>query len=174
MKMVYKCKMCKVDKEDSEFRPSTNYKRGYTSTCKQCDNAKNKKRRQKKKVDEIKTIEQYLTIKLTNMRRMDNRYRREVIFYPTVEQLKTLIADSNNKCKYSGVELEWSMTADIYHKGSFDRIDNRFGHEVGNLQIVSVQSNMARGSKTHEEYLNEIKKAALDAVSDDDDIYVVN
>jgi hypothetical protein len=158
----------------TEFRASDKYKKGRVSTCKPCENMKNKTRRQKRKLENITTLEQYLTIKLSNMRRMDSKHRRVVIFYPTVEDLKNLIVSQNNTCIYTGVELKWHPSADIYHKGSFDRIDNRYGHEVGNLQIVSVSANLLRGKKTHEEFMKEIQKSALDIVSDDEDGYLVN
>lgn len=170
-----KCIDCQEVKNMSEFRASDKYKKGHVSTCKSCENKKNKIRRRKKKLDEINTLERYLTIKLLNMRRMDVRNKREVLIYPTVEELKNLILKQENKCIYTGVELEWHPSVDMFHKGSFDRIDNRFGHEVGNLQVVSVHANLIRGKKTHEEFMKEIQKSALEAVSDDEeDIYRVS
>lgn len=164
--------MCKIDKPEDEFRPSQNYKKGFTSTCRACDNVKNKTRRRKKKLDQIQTIEQYLAIKIINMKRMDSKYRREVFEHPSVEYLKSLIDEAENRCVYTGVELQWHPSVDIYHKGSFDRIDNRYGHEVGNLQIVSVSANLLRGSRTHEEFLKSLKVSSLECVSDDEDITV--
>lgn len=168
--MIYNCLGCKLDKEQTEFRESMKYKKGFTSTCKSCESVKNKTRRQKKKLDEIKTLEDYLLIKMTNMRRMDSKRKRLVLNHPTIEHLKSVIDKHNNTCVYTGVKLEWHPSADLYHRGSFDRIYNDLGHETGNLQIVSVAANMLRGSRTHQEFMRYLYE--LEVPSDDDD-YVV-
>jgi len=169
--MLYTCLSCKVEKDQTEFRESMKYKKGFTSTCKPCESDKNKDRRRKKKLDEIKTLEDYLLIKMTNMRRMDSKRKRVVLNYPTVDYLKEVINRYDNKCVYTGVKLEWHPSADMYHRGSFDRIYNDLGHEMGNLQIVSLAANLLRGSRTHQEFVAYLD--GLEVPSDDED-YIIS
>lgn len=169
---MFKCKRCQTDKNPEDFRKSDRYKRGYTATCKQCDSEKNKIRRRKKKLDEIASLDDYLAIKVTNMRRMDVRHNREVINRPEIADLKKVIETHDNKCVYTGTSLIWHPSATVYERGSFDRIDNNLGHEVGNLQITSIAANLMRGSMTHSQFKKHISE--LDCVSSDDDMLVVN
>jgi hypothetical protein len=139
--------------------------KGYVSRCKVCESIKKKKDREAKDKKINSNLEEYLALKLRNMKKADRRMKKEVIIYPTIQELKDLIDKQRNICDYTGVELVWRMDADIYHKGSFDRYDNRYGHELENLHVVSTFANMNRGVVSHEEYLKKIGNASLEKVT---------
>lgn len=162
----YKCKECNVVKDKDEYRPSTRHTKGFTSVCKECQSKKNKEARLRKNEVINKNIDMYLTVKMRNMRKYDRKFGVEVFTTPTLEELKELINSQNNKCCYTGVELQWRLDADMYTKGSFDRIDTKYGHEIDNLVVSSVHANMLRGPMSRNEFIKKISCHALDDVDD--------
>ena len=165
---TFRCIDCKVEKDRSEYKASDKYSKGYVSRCKPCETIKNREAR-KRKTDRINgSTDQYLNVKLKNMRKYDRRMGIEVFGELTLEDVKKLIDRQNNICCYTGVKLEWRLDADIYHKGSFDRIDTKFGHEVDNLMVSSVHANLLRGSLPRDEFLRKLENSSLDHVDIDD------
>lgn len=164
--MEYKCIDCSVYKNIDEFRKSDRYKKGYVSRCIPCESKKNKERRLRKNDLINNNIMEYLSVKLRNMRKYDRKLGYEVFVYPTINDLKKLIDNQDNICCYTGVKLEWNLKADIYHKGSFDKIDNRYGHEVGNLAVCSVYANYMRGPMDRDEFIKKLDNLYIDTIVD--------
>lgn len=167
--MVYKmfrCVGCGVAKSNDEYKVSSRHSRGFTSRCNSCTTIKNREARLRKNEKINTNMDEYLNVKLRNMRKYDRKFGIEVFTYLTLDDVKSLIDQQNNKCYYTGVQLEWRLDADIYHKGSFDRIDTTFGHEPGNLIVSSVHANLMRGPMSKSEFMKKISECGLDQVED--------
>lgn len=160
--MEFKCVNCGITKSSSEFRKSTRHTKGFMSRCKVCEVEKKKQDKELKDKKINSQIDEYLALKLKNMKKADRKMGKNVLVYPTIKELKSMIESQNNKCVYTGVELVWRLDADVYVKGSFDRLDNRFGHELENLHVVSTFANMNRSDMSHTDYLKKIGNASLE------------
>lgn len=162
--MEYKCIECLIYKNVDDFRSSDRYKKGFVSRCKPCESKINKERRLRKNENINNNIMEYLAVKARNMRKYDRKMGYEIFTYPTVEELKKIIDKQKNICCYTGVKLEWKLDADIYHKGSFDRIDNKFGHEVDNMVVCSVYANYMRGPMDRNEFIKKLDNLCVDII----------
>ena len=166
MYKMFSCIDCKVEKDNSQYKVSSRHSRGFTLRCNECVSIKNKLARLKKNEKINNELDLYLEVKMRNMRKYDRKFGIEVFNFPTVDDLKQLINQQKNRCYYTGVELQWRLDADIYHKGSFDRIDTRFGHEPDNLLVSSVNANLMRGPMSKDEFIKKIGQCALDKVEE--------
>ncbi len=168
MSETWKCSDCKQVKDKSEYRLSDKYSKGFTSRCKPCETIKNRELRLKRNERINSCLEEYLTVKIRNMKKYDRKARIEVLTELTVEDLKKLIDSQENKCCYTGVKLEWRLDADVYHKGSFDRLDVKFGHEIDNLCVSSVHANLLRNTTPRDEFIRKLNNASFDHCELDD------
>ena len=77
-----------------------------------------------------------------------------------------LIKEQDNKCKYSGIELDTSSIGSkntfINHNTlSIDRIDSKKGYVEGNLSLVSSIVNSMKNNLSEEEFFSLIEKIYL-------------
>jgi hypothetical protein len=166
MYKMFKCVGCGIEKDNSEYKASSRHSRGFTSRCNSCTTIKNREARLRKNQKINNDMDEYLKVKLRNMRKYDRRFGIEVFNFLTLDDVKSLIEHQNNKCYYTGVELEWKLDADVYHKGSFDRIDTTFGHEPGNIIVSSVHANLMRGSMSKDQFMKKIAECGLDQIEE--------
>jgi hypothetical protein len=64
--------------------------------------------------------------------------------------------DEQNICVYSGVKLQlpkWKGINNPLYTASIDRIDSEKGYVKGNIQYISITSNHAKNSMSHEQML---------------------
>lgn len=160
--MSHKCMDCGIEKDLSNYRVSDRYTKGHSSKCKSCESIRSREARLRKNQRINTSIDEYLAVKIRNMRKYDRKSRVEVFDDLTVDGLKKLIDSQNGLCCYTGVKLEWRLDADLYHKGSFDRLDTRYGHELGNLCVSSVHANVLRGTMTRSEFIRKLNNASFD------------
>ena len=65
--------------------------------------------------------------------------------------------DKQNVCVYSGVKLQlpkWRGINNPLYTASIDRIDSEKGYVRGNIQYISITSNHAKNSMSHEQMLD--------------------
>ena len=77
----------------------------------------------------------------------------------TDEFIITLGKKQNNKCIYSGRELDWFINAP--NKVSIDRVDSTKGYVEDNVQLVCELANQAKNDMTHQNFLKFIKELYL-------------
>tara|TARA_R110002049_G_scaffold28977_3_gene98672 strand:+ start:15684 stop:17717 length:2034 start_codon:yes stop_codon:yes gene_type:complete len=94
----------------------------------------------------------YINRCLERYRSLDNKKFGSNGSTITKNELLDLIKNQNNKCKFSGVELQWLRDAPGLVKASIDRIDNDLPHTKENCQLVVMYMNIRRGALTVEEY----------------------
>jgi hypothetical protein len=63
----------------------------------------------------------------------------------TIEDVATLHEQQKGRCALTGMEIGW-IESGWDHTASIDRIDNGFGYEMFNVQLVHKEVNMMRGS----------------------------
>lgn len=86
-----------------------------------------------------------------------SRYRDKQIDI-TPEYLKVLFEEQNGKCVYSGVSLQlWNYKDkggnNKIYTASLDRIDSAKGYVKGNVQFVSMATNLFKHTMSHEQTL---------------------
>lgn len=72
-----------------------------------------------------------------------------------VDYLKYLLIKQNNKCFYSGIEMEMNRAGS--YTASIDRIDSNKGYVVGNIVFVIWAVNTMKNDLSEDEFLNIIK-----------------
>ena len=150
------CKICDKVKEYKEFVKNKNMKDGYMNKCKDCNNEYHRSYKKEAKTNIDKKIDTYLRHKLNNIKLQDKRKFPDEEFTLTLEDLKEIYKRQEGLCIYSGVKLQLHSKATIYKKLSFDRIENGKPHTKDNLQMTSQFMNMYRGSKSHEQFMEEL------------------
>lgn len=86
------------------------------------------------------------------LRRIKNKYHDYDV---DLEYLKELW-DYQKNCVYTGVELQlpkWKGINDPLYTASIDRIESDKGYIKGNIQFISITSNHAKNSMTHEQMI---------------------
>jgi hypothetical protein len=86
------------------------------------------------------------------LRRIKNKYHNYDV---DLDYLKE-VWDSQNKCVYTGVELQlpkWKGINDPLYTASIDRVESDKGYVKGNIQFISITSNHAKNSMTHEQMI---------------------
>ena len=84
---------------------------------------------------------------------------RGLEFTLTTEQIALLMKQQNSCCALSGLPVELTTVKSI---GSIDRIDNKKGYTLDNIQIVHKEINIMRGTLTIERF-RELCKLVVDA-----------
>jgi hypothetical protein len=74
---------------------------------------------------------------------------RNLPFNITKTQLRTVLLE-NTKCAVSGRKVEYKRGN---NKASIDRIDNRYGYSLKNIQVVTAQVNLTRMGSTLEDFV---------------------
>lgn len=88
-----------------------------------------------------KSEEQYIKCVLQNLKLQDIKLGRE--FDIDQEYINRLIAEQDNRCKYSDLEMVWRPKAGPF-QGSIDRIDSTKGHIKGNIELTLMCVNYLR------------------------------
>lgn len=86
------------------------------------------------------------------LRRIKNKYHDYDV---DLDYLKE-VWDVQNICVYTGVELQlpkWKGINDPLYTASIDRIESDKGYVKGNIQFISITSNHAKNSMTHEQMI---------------------
>lgn len=94
-----------------------------------------------------------------------NANSRNYPFKVSIDSLQKILEKQNFKCAYTGIPMlcpknyneKQQMTKSPYLI-SLDRIDNDYGYVDGNVHFVCVCINKAKGSYTHEEFIDILKK----------------
>ena len=60
----------------------------------------------------------------------------------------------NGKCPLTGRDLIKSRKKSKLDTCSVDRIDNNIGYVIGNIRLITLQSNIAKSTGTDEDLLN--------------------
>jgi hypothetical protein len=84
--------------------------------------------------------------------------RRNISFNITPKDVYEQFLKQDKKCSLTGQELyfgrcRWTTETNA----SLDRIDSLKGYEVGNIQLVTKNINLMKGSVTQEEFINNCK-----------------
>jgi hypothetical protein len=143
------CWDCKETKPMRLFPYRKQYKDNKEKRCKQCNNMNNAFRKEKF------TQEQYIQNLITSSKR--SAIKREKRGRPscgecnmTVSMIQNIAKKQNNKCVYSGYDLEWKINSK--NKASIDRIDSTKGYIEGNLQLVTYNVNTAKSNMSDAEF----------------------
>ena len=143
------CWDCKETKPMRLFPYRKQYKDNKEKRCKQC-NKLNKTYRK-----ENYTQEQYIQKAITCARKTARE--REKRGRPscgecnmTVPMIQNIAKKQNNKCVYSGYDLEWKINSK--NKASIDRIDSTKGYIECNLQLVTYNVNTAKSNMSDAEF----------------------
>jgi hypothetical protein len=89
----------------------------------------------------------FVSYKFTSIR--NGAKSRKLAFNITKDQLKTLL-EENPKCAETGRMVTYKQGCP--NQASIDRIDNRYGYSLKNVQVVCQQVNYARNDMTIEEF----------------------
>ena len=124
------CKTCGVKKQIMFFHNSNYSKDGKMRDCKICSISRNQHLR------DTTTRKKHIKYLLNTCNRSaKNRGEKgreyESIFNLCVDDIELLIKKQNNKCCYTGRELNWVRNAD--NKASIDRIDSTKGYILENV-----------------------------------------
>jgi len=74
------------------------------------------------------------------------------------QYIQELIKKQNNKCYFSGLELNWKTKNNGDLQGSIDRIDSNKGYLKHNIKLVCNIVNQMKLHKTNDTFLNFIKQ----------------
>lgn len=154
------CIKCNIDKNLDEYSNNNKMVDGKINKCKDCMKQYykeyNKSRSTKKTEVSQKSLNNYLKYKLYNIIKQDKTKFPNHENTLTISDLAEIYNKFDGTCVYSNVKLSPNKKASIYKKVSFDRIDNNLPHIKENLQLTSVFMNLFRGSKKHEEFMEEL------------------
>ena len=87
---------------------------------------------------------------------------RNISFTITIEYVWELFKEQDYRCSLTGWPIGWAE-AGSNHTASLDRIDSDKGYEIGNIQIVHKDVNMAK-QQYSQDYFIEICKAVANKV----------
>ena len=71
----------------------------------------------------------------------------------TIEEIATLYELQKGKCAMTGWDISWSESG-WDHSASIDRLDNKQGYTLENIQLVHKTVNMARGTLSVSEFIH--------------------
>jgi len=91
-----------------------------------------------------------------------NAELRNISFNITPEYLWKVFVEQDYQCALTGWPIGWAEVGAL-HTASIDRIDSDKGYEVGNVQLVHKDINMAK-QQYSQEYFIEMCKAVADKV----------
>ena len=89
--------------------------------------------------------------KASAQKRLKNGRKECGIMTLTINDILELKKKQNNKCIYTGQELNWKQNT--INKASIDRIDSNKGYVKNNIQLVSHLINQAKSDLKHNEFL---------------------
>lgn len=88
------------------------------------------------------------------------RRSRKIAFSIKIEDLQKQWDQQRGLCAYSGVPLHFGPTRKVPGTASLDRIDSAKGYEVGNIQWVHKDVNLAKQSLDEETFLSMVAAIA--------------
>jgi hypothetical protein len=98
-----------------------------------------------KRTKSVRSYLQYLRSKAVQ------RNKGEVL---SLDALELLWRTQQGKCALTSWPMTMELANGVVHTNcSIDRIDSKYGYEVGNVQLVCRAANVAKNSLTHNEFL---------------------
>lgn len=129
------CNTCKESKENTEFCKSSKHSDGLFSNCRNCESLRTKTYHQ--------TIPGLIKLIYQNQRMNSRKKNHGEPAYTQKELLEWAVAE--------GVEKMWeSWKASGYDKWlspSVDRLDNKIGYSLANIQLVTWRTNLENQKK---------------------------
>lgn len=149
------CWDCKQTKNIRNFPYRKQYADNKEKRCKECNRKNHVERRSNASQDQI--ILNLLTSCRGSARRRLSKNRIEAgVFDLKPDDIKELIAKQNNKCVYTGYDLEWSHNNN--YKASIDRIDSSKGYTRDNIQLVCFIVNQAKSDLSDDVFIDMCQK----------------
>ena len=149
------CRVCKRSKRRFYFFNHKSYASGKFLECKVC-NIKNRDERRLNFTRDQFVNHLFKTCQGSAARRRAKG--RALDFEITADDIHALIKSQNNKCVYTGRELEWSLKAK--NKASLDRIDASKGYTKDNIQLVVWRINEMKSNMEELEFLGFVRDTA--------------
>ena len=85
--------------------------------------------------------------KLSGYKQQDKKHEIfSDFFFITEKEILDLFSISNTKCTYCLTDVKKEYTAKDPRQWTLDRIDNRMGHNRGNVVLSCLQCNLKRGN----------------------------
>ena len=155
-----KCNTCKEKKPLYLFTnvPANTGRYGKDSYCKKCGNNHNAFRRNH---HSIKQFIKYLlnSSKHKAIERGKKGRKKCSEFSLTIQDILDLKETQNNKCYFTGIELEWKYNS--LNKVSIDRIDNDKGYTKDNIRLLVWHVNQAQSNLTDNRFRELVYKIVL-------------
>lgn len=149
------CWDCKQTKNIRNFPYRKQYADNKEKRCKECNRKNNTERRSNASQDQV--IQVLLkTASASAKKRLANKRIEAGVFDIKPDDIKELIAKQNNKCVYTGYELEWSYNNN--YKVSIDRIDSSKGYTKDNIQLVCFIVNQAKSDLSDDVFIDMCQK----------------
>tara|TARA_B100001093_G_C26700334_1_gene958761 strand:+ start:67 stop:876 length:810 start_codon:yes stop_codon:yes gene_type:complete len=149
------CWDCKQTKNIRNFPYRKQYADNKEKRCKECNRKNHVERRSNASQDQI--INEMLKTSAASAKKRLLRNRIEAgVFDLKADDIKELIAKQNNKCVYTGYELEWSHNNN--YKASIDRIDSSKGYTKDNIQLVCFIVNQAKSDLSDDVFIDMCQK----------------
>ncbi len=161
---IKKCKKCKKFKEYSEFYIDNSNNSGLRYSCKKCDKENQKEYRERPEVKKRSRVlvkkwrkdnpEQNKKLKKKWEQSPKGKYNeykkrsreRNIIFNLTFEQFITFW---QKDCEYCGDKIDTI---------GLDRVDNKKGYNIDNVESCCTQCNTMKMDYTEEEFINKCLK----------------
>lgn len=174
------CNKCEVEKELSEFHKRKKSRDGFSHTCKECVNSKNRERHKEHKYqqgrrDRYSRNRDDQDFILKSKERSRKHYNsiegRAASLLKTTKRISSKFdyvddpVDLNfiidklmiGKCEVTGIDFCYDNkfeTSKNPLSPSIDRIDSRIGYSKDNVRIVLWQYNLMKGELTDEQLFN--------------------
>ena len=151
------CTKCEIEKSLDSFYKSKYFKDGYVNRCKVCckeysDSHKEEKSKYDKKYSQTKKRRLSKSIGSSKRRALEKSTSDGTVTY---EYCKMLLEKQDNRCIYCNKRFSKKVKRSLDHKIPFKRNGT---HTAKNVHFVCINCNSSKGIKTHEEYLEILKK----------------
>ena len=113
----------------------------------------------------IDTIQakKFINRKLQRLRN-ECEVRRNLDFNLTTDTVMEILEKQEYKCAMTGVYLEFVVGGELDGKNprscSIDRLDNKQGYSINNIQLTTVEINLLRNKKGINEFIQLAKQVA--------------
>ena len=182
------CRVCKKEKNISEFGINKAYKDGYDTQCKECRNIKAAIQREKhREKNNLKYVERYHTDsefkehRKETSKKSNAKSRKENPIKWMLYSAKTRAKekgwefniDENDiyiptHCPILNIELiPGGMGLQSFNSPSIDRIDSKKGYIKGNIRIISLRANMMKNDANLQE-IEQFCKNILNYMNNED------
>ena len=93
------------------------------------------------------TLDREIAKKLSGYKQQDKKHEIfSLTFFVSKEDVAKLLADTAMKCTYCLQEVKTQYVPKDHKQWSLDRIDNRMGHNRGNVLLSCLECNLKRGN----------------------------